>query len=373
MENKAAVSSSRVGVILPVWNRATIIVEALESVAAQTLRPDRVVVVDDGSEDDTPQRVEAWAALNASRLDVRLVRQAHAGVSAARNRAAAELNGFDYYAFLDSDDLWPADYLHRVVHALDQAPDAVAASIDRLILDLSGGAKKLLRHRKIVDNTTQMILHGNVPTPSVTLVRAAQFHAAGGYDELLPRRNDLDFHLRLSLRGRWLYVPGEPAVMRRGFGPTFEGAQNLTDGQDSLQGRLYRLYVVENFIHRKGGSRSLPRTFWTKLLASRWRHLGRDLVKAGKRSQGAWCLRRALRYRPWWVKSWLSLLICGPVTPATPVLDSADRALHYPDPLILQEPAGDPSAACKRCGETDTGLYRHEKRGPMDPQQVRLP
>ncbi|MEM7624105.1 MAG: glycosyltransferase family 2 protein [Planctomycetota bacterium] len=89
----------RFSVIIPVFNRGRLVQEAIESVLAQSHADYELIVVDDGSTDDTPQRLEHFADR------VRVLRQDNAGVSAARNRGADEARG-DYLLFLDSDDLW---------------------------------------------------------------------------------------------------------------------------------------------------------------------------------------------------------------------------------------------------------------------------
>lgn len=97
----------RVSVVVPAYNYGRFLAGALDSVLAQTVRPHEVIVVDDGSTDDTP----AVAARFAGR--VAYVRQANAGVSAARNNGIGRATG-DWLAFLDADDEWEPDFLERV-------------------------------------------------------------------------------------------------------------------------------------------------------------------------------------------------------------------------------------------------------------------
>src|SRR6185503_9360854 len=106
-----------VAAVIHVFNRSQVVIEAMESVAVQTLAPAKFVVVDDGSTDGTGDRVEEWIARTRPAFATRLIRQANLGAAAARNRGAAEAAGCDVLAFLDSDDLWPKDYLQRVSDA----------------------------------------------------------------------------------------------------------------------------------------------------------------------------------------------------------------------------------------------------------------
>ena len=101
-----SLSGPLVSVILPVYNRAGWVARAVESVLAQTHRPVELLVVDDGSTDDTRRVIEGFG----SRL--RLLEQSHAGAEAARNLGLAHARG-EFVAFIDSDDVWYEDRLSR--------------------------------------------------------------------------------------------------------------------------------------------------------------------------------------------------------------------------------------------------------------------
>lgn len=105
----------RISVVIPVYNRERYVVEAIQSVLDQTRPADEVVVVDDGSTDQSVQVVQRMGS-----PIVRIVRQANAGIGAARNRGVAESSG-DLIAFLDSDDVWTREKLEVQERAFDDA------------------------------------------------------------------------------------------------------------------------------------------------------------------------------------------------------------------------------------------------------------
>ncbi len=110
----------KVSVVIPTYNRGHTVCEAIESVLAQTFGDFEVIVVDDGSADDSAEKI---AAIRDSR--VRYIRQSNAGVSAARNRGVAEARG-EIISFLDSDDLWKPEKLTHEVRFLEEHPEVPA-------------------------------------------------------------------------------------------------------------------------------------------------------------------------------------------------------------------------------------------------------
>ena len=104
-------------VVMPVYNGEKYIAESLNSVLAQTYPPAQVIVVDDGSSDDTARIVEGYGS------QVQLVRQANQGQSAARNRGVS-LAKTEWISFSDQDDLWLSHHLEEQARAIEQQPDA---------------------------------------------------------------------------------------------------------------------------------------------------------------------------------------------------------------------------------------------------------
>ncbi len=112
---------SLISCVIPVYNGERFIAEAIESVLQQSYRPVQVVVVDDGSTDDTPERLRGFG----KRIDV--VTQKNAGQSAARGRGIQAARG-EWIGFLDADDLWQPEKLALQMACLAERPEAEACS-----------------------------------------------------------------------------------------------------------------------------------------------------------------------------------------------------------------------------------------------------
>lgn len=209
-------SSADVDVVIPTWNRAERVVEAVRSVLEQTVAPRRVVVVDDGSTDDTAERLES---IGDPRL--RVLSTEHAGVSAARNRGIRETRGqgaAEWIAFLDSDDLWRPEKLERQLAAAEESARPLVHCDEIWIRD--GRRVNPGRHHR---KRGGRIYPDAVPrcciSPSAAMIRrdvleAPPFHGAP-FDETLPACEDYDLWLRFGARHRVAYLE-EKLVVKHG-------------------------------------------------------------------------------------------------------------------------------------------------------------
>ena len=135
----------RVSVIIPLFNKAPYIERALESVASQTFRDFELIVVDDGSTDDGPARVEKF-----SDPRLRLIRQENAGPGSARNRGLREAKG-EFVAFLDADDEWLPNFLLESVRLLDLHAEAAAVTSGYFVLPRGSSSEPRWRSRGLSD------------------------------------------------------------------------------------------------------------------------------------------------------------------------------------------------------------------------------
>ena len=217
----------KVSVIIRTYNRAYIIAEAIESALKQTYDDYEVLVVDDGSTDDTPGIVKGF---HDSRL--RYVRhEKNLGVGAACNTGVAQAKG-ELIAFLDSDDLWKPEKLERQVACMVRHPevDAVfsdvevlddAATIPSLIALMNSFPKLLAKDRKqqeYVFSSRQLYLCllEEVPIkPTVLLIKREMFEKVGLFDLTALGCEDWEFLLRLARVACFGYVDAPLAIQRR--------------------------------------------------------------------------------------------------------------------------------------------------------------
>jgi len=211
-----------VSVIVPTHNRARLVLEALESARAQTYRPLEVVVVDDGSTDDTAGAVRQFAAMTQGDMDARCVRQERQGAQVARNRGLADSRG-EFVQFLDSDDLLHPDKLTAQVRAMRRDPqvDYVFSAWECLHPDGEEGTRQWPDDfSPDVDNLINLMLFRDdlLTLPLCTdngLYRRALCLRVGPWDTEVRRMQPRLYNLRMLLTGaRCRYLPAVHAWHR---------------------------------------------------------------------------------------------------------------------------------------------------------------
>ena len=198
----------RVSVIIPTYNRSWCLSEAIDSVLSQTFQDMELIVVDDGSTDETPALL--------SRYDDRLrcLRQTNRGVSVARNHGIQAANGA-LIAFLDSDDLWQPDKLARQVDFFDRQPDALICQTEETWIRRGVRVNPKHRHRKPSGWIFEPSLALCLVSPSAVMMRRELLEEMGGFDESLPACEDYDLWLRVSLHYP-IHLIDEALVIKRG-------------------------------------------------------------------------------------------------------------------------------------------------------------
>lgn len=183
--------------IVPCYNAAPFVAETLASVLAQTLSDWEMIVVNDGSSDDSVGRIQPFL----SDPRIRLIHQSNQGVCAARNMGLAESRA-PYVVFLDADDLLTPDALHQKHSALEQYPDAACVLAGYQSFDSTTGQsypptlpeKEYTLPFRLLDFATP-----GMQLPSGILYRTHLVRELGGWDTRLATSADLDLLLRVSV------------------------------------------------------------------------------------------------------------------------------------------------------------------------------
>ncbi|CAB1058723.1 Putative N-acetylgalactosaminyl-diphosphoundecaprenol glucuronosyltransferase [Olavius sp. associated proteobacterium Delta 1] len=197
-----------VSVIIPTYNRGWILREAIDSVRSQEFSDYELIVVDDGSTDDTR------AILGSYGRDIIVLRQPNQGVSAARNRGIAESRA-QLVALLDSDDLWLPQKLTRQVAFFISNPAALICQTEETWVRNGVRVNPKKRHHKFSGMIFEPSLALCLVSPSAVMIRRALFDTVGLFDESLPACEDYDLWLRVSRRYP-VFLIDEPLIIKRG-------------------------------------------------------------------------------------------------------------------------------------------------------------
>ena len=198
----------RISVIIPTYNRAPVLPRALDSVLAQSLVPDEIIVVDDGSTDKTASLITACYP------QVTYLSQPNQGVSKARNSGVDRSQG-DWLAFLDSDDEWLPDKLEKQVAALQQQPDFRICHSEEIWIRHGRRVNPMNKHAKTGGQLFDHCLPLCAISPSSVIIRRDLFEQAGGFDEQLPACEDYDLWLRICAGNPVLFVD-QPLLKKYG-------------------------------------------------------------------------------------------------------------------------------------------------------------
>ncbi|MSP38958.1 MAG: glycosyltransferase family 2 protein [Deltaproteobacteria bacterium] len=197
-----------VSVIIPTFNRWPMVGAAIESVLAQSFSDYELIVVDDGSTDDTATQLARFG----SRL--LLLTQANRGVSAARNLAVRQARG-RYLAFLDSDDLWLANKLAIQTAFMERNPSVQICQNEEIWIRNGVRVNPKAKHRKPSGDIFLSSLELCLVSPSAVLLTRELFEQVGGFDETFPVCEDYDLWLRIA-RDYPVAMIDEPLVVKRG-------------------------------------------------------------------------------------------------------------------------------------------------------------
>lgn len=201
-------------VIIPTYNRARFLREALASVTGQsffneiTARQWELIVVDDGSTDATRTVVNSFAP------PADYIYMQRSGVSAARNRGLRRARG-EFIAFLDSDDLWKPEKIQYQMEHMQAHPDTMVCGTGEIWIRRGEFVNPRKKHRKYSGMIFDKVLPLCLLSLSSALFRSRLFQEIGTFDETLPACEDYDLGIRIACRYPMIFLE-KPLIVKRG-------------------------------------------------------------------------------------------------------------------------------------------------------------
>jgi glycosyltransferase involved in cell wall biosynthesis len=208
-----------VSAVIPTYNRAEYIGGAIECVLSQTYDDVEVVVVDDGSTDDTREVLAEYEGDDRVRV---LHNEENRGIPYTANRALDAAEG-NYIASIDDDDRWHPTKLEKQMTVFDQLDDSYCGVYTGgVIRDSDGNVLQRVMSHDAGDVYPDVLVRNTILPHSGHLVRAECFEAVGGFDEAFPIACDWDITIRLARQFKWAFIP-ETLVERTHHGSNVTG------------------------------------------------------------------------------------------------------------------------------------------------------
>jgi glycosyltransferase involved in cell wall biosynthesis len=296
-------ASPTVTVIIPAYNCATYLRAAVESVRAQTYQDFEVILVDDGSTDNT---LELAKELASGWPVMRVIHIEHAGLARARNVALEQMTG-QWVALMDGDDLWNPPKLKKCMDFLDAHPWMSVVYHPMAPIGPEGKPLRTAGRRGRQGWITEKLFHrAFIQDPSAVFHKRV-VQECGPFDQSLPVCVGQEFWLRVSMRFP-IGMINEALAQRR----CLESSLTL---RNSVRSGRVKVEVLERFYFERGGREFLPHRRRAMATLAKVRYAAGRLFLGQKEYQdAAEYLGKAIRYCPTFVKSYpyylIAKLIC---------------------------------------------------------------
>lgn len=280
-----------VSVVIPAYNMARFLPQAVQSVLDQTYRNFEIHVIDDGSTDDTAKVMEAFA----NNPQVHYHYQTNRGESGARNTGLRVSKG-EFVAFCDADDLWEPNKLEVQVPCFQGKPELGVVYTNTQHVDINNNPVETYRTTRHNGKITAKLLLQNFVTGATSMIRKKCFDAVGFYDESLKVSQDYDMWLRLSTVCEFFYLDEITYRYRQWPGQVSNAKNELRFFSDSIR-------VRERFIKDHPGvvDASVVDELWARVYADR----ALAIMRADKNRMAAFSdILRSLRYRFGRLNTW---------------------------------------------------------------------
>ncbi len=227
-------TKSLVSIIIPTYNRAWILSQAIDSVLNQTYCDRELIVIDDGSTDNTQKLLATYGE------KIQVILQENKGVSAARNRGIEAASG-EYIALLDSDDEWLPEKLKSQVEFFKENPGALICQTQEIWIRNGQRVNPKNRHKKQTGMIFESSLSLCLVSPSAVMFKRDLIVKTGLFDEIMPACEDYDLWLRVSCKYP-IYLIDKDLIIKRG------GHEDQLSRQPGLD--KYRIYSIKKALER---------------------------------------------------------------------------------------------------------------------------
>ena len=225
----------KISVVIPTFNRISLVARAIDSVLKQSLNPYEIIVVDDGSDDGTSEMIQN------KYKSIKLIQQQNNGVSAARNNGIKHAKG-DWIALLDSDDEWTEKKLENQVDRLIKTPEYDFCHTNEMWIRNGVRVNQRKKHEKYGGYIFDKCLDICRISPSSVLFRKNILDHVGWFDDQLPVCEDYDLWLRITAEYRILFID-DPLIIKYGGHD-----DQLSHGVEGIE--FFRIKSLENLLER---------------------------------------------------------------------------------------------------------------------------
>ena len=225
----------KISVVIPTFNRISLVARVIDSVLKQSLNPYEIIVVDDGSDDGTSEMIQN------KYKSIKLIQQQNNGVSAARNKGIKHAKG-DWIGLLDSDDEWTEKKLENQANGLIKTPEYDFCHTNEIWIRNGVRVNQRKKHEKYGGYIFDKCLDICRISPSSVLFRKNILDHVGWFDDQLPVCEDYDLWLRITAEYRILFID-EPLIIKYGGHD-----DQLSHGVEGIE--FFRIKSLENLLER---------------------------------------------------------------------------------------------------------------------------
>ena len=259
----------KISVVIPTFNRISLVARAIDSVLKQSLNPYEIIVVDDGSDDGTSEMIQN------KYKSIKLIQQQNNGVSAARNKGIEHAKG-DWIGLLDSDDAWTEKKLENQADRLIKTPEYDFCHTNEIWIRNGVRVNQRKKHEKYGGYIFDKCLDICRISPSSVLFRKNILDHIGWFDSQLPVCEDYDLWLRITSEYRILFID-EPLIIKYGGHD-----DQLSHSVESIE--FFRIKSLENLLERTELSTN-NRVLAIQMIIKKYNIYLNGLVKRKKQSE----------------------------------------------------------------------------------------